>query len=118
MRGGSWNNNPENCRASNRNNNRPNNRNNNIGFRVARDLHFCFQKGQSRCRFVWAAASVPMQVRGLSRSGRPHKVLPGKYVDRTAGLVCKHILAEHPPVLFSHFQKYFFRLRRKSKVKK
>jgi Sulfatase-modifying factor enzyme 1 len=35
MRGGSWNNNAENCRVSNRNNNNPDNRNNNIGFRVA-----------------------------------------------------------------------------------
>ncbi|WP_414563413.1 MULTISPECIES: SUMF1/EgtB/PvdO family nonheme iron enzyme [unclassified Anabaena] len=34
MRGGSWNNNPENCRSANRNNNNPDNANNNIGFRV------------------------------------------------------------------------------------
>nr|WP_228057682.1 SUMF1/EgtB/PvdO family nonheme iron enzyme [Tychonema sp. LEGE 07203] len=35
-RGGSWNNNPRNCRSAYRNNNNPDNRNNNIGFRVAR----------------------------------------------------------------------------------
>lgn len=35
MRGGSWNNNPENVRVSNRNRNEPENRNNNIGFRCA-----------------------------------------------------------------------------------
>jgi hypothetical protein len=35
-RGGSWNNNPQNCRAANRNRNTPTNRNNNIGFRLAR----------------------------------------------------------------------------------
>ena len=35
LRGGSWNNNPNNLRASNRNNNTPDNRNNNIGFRCA-----------------------------------------------------------------------------------
>ncbi|WP_229425770.1 SUMF1/EgtB/PvdO family nonheme iron enzyme [Lusitaniella coriacea] len=35
MRGGSWNNNPRNCRSANRNRNNPGNRNNNIGFRVA-----------------------------------------------------------------------------------
>jgi len=35
-RGGSWNNNPDNCRVANRNNNNPDNRNNNIGFRLAR----------------------------------------------------------------------------------
>jgi formylglycine-generating enzyme required for sulfatase activity len=35
IRGGSWNNKPENLRASNRNRNNPDNRNNNIGFRLA-----------------------------------------------------------------------------------
>ena len=34
-RGGSWNNNPQNCRAAYRNNNTPTNRNNNVGFRLA-----------------------------------------------------------------------------------
>jgi len=34
-RGGSWNNEPQNCRAAVRNNNTPTNRNNNIGFRLA-----------------------------------------------------------------------------------
>jgi hypothetical protein len=33
-RGGSWNNNAQNCRTANRNNNTPDNRNNNIGFRL------------------------------------------------------------------------------------
>ncbi|MBN2892649.1 MAG: SUMF1/EgtB/PvdO family nonheme iron enzyme [Bacteroidales bacterium] len=35
-RGGSWNNNANNCRVANRNNNNPNNYNNNIGFRLVR----------------------------------------------------------------------------------
>ncbi|MEA5464353.1 SUMF1/EgtB/PvdO family nonheme iron enzyme [Leptothoe sp. PORK10 BA2] len=34
LRGGSWNNNPDNCRSANRNRNARDNRNNNIGFRV------------------------------------------------------------------------------------
>jgi formylglycine-generating enzyme required for sulfatase activity len=34
-RGGSWNNNAENCRSGNRNNNQPDNRNVSIGFRLA-----------------------------------------------------------------------------------
>ncbi len=34
IRGGSWNNNPVNCRAAYRNNNTPGFRNNNVGFRV------------------------------------------------------------------------------------
>ena len=35
LRGGSWNNNAQNCRSANRNNNNPDNRNNNNGFRLA-----------------------------------------------------------------------------------
>jgi hypothetical protein len=38
-RGGSWNNNPQNCRVSNRNNNTPDNRNNNLGLRLASQLN-------------------------------------------------------------------------------
>lgn len=39
LRGGSWNNNPDNVRASTRNDNHPDNRNNNIGFRVLCSSH-------------------------------------------------------------------------------
>lgn len=39
LRGGSWNNNPHNARASYRNNNNPDNRNNNIGFRLVCARH-------------------------------------------------------------------------------
>jgi hypothetical protein len=38
LRGGSWNNNPQNLRAANRNRNAPANRNNNAGFRLSRTL--------------------------------------------------------------------------------
>jgi hypothetical protein len=38
LRGGSWNNNAQNCRSANRNRNEPGNRNDNIGFRLARAL--------------------------------------------------------------------------------
>ena len=34
-RGGSWNNNDNNCRVANRNNNNPDNSNNNLGFRLS-----------------------------------------------------------------------------------
>jgi len=58
LRGGSWNNNPNNCRAANRNRNNPNNRNNNIGFRVARDFLGGISTRQSLCRPLGAAQSV------------------------------------------------------------
>ena len=35
IRGGSWNNDPQNARVANRNNNGPTNRNHNLGFRLA-----------------------------------------------------------------------------------
>jgi hypothetical protein len=35
LRGGSWNNTPQNLRSANRNRNAPDNRNNNTGFRIA-----------------------------------------------------------------------------------
>lgn len=38
LRGGSWNNNDNNCRVANRNRNNPNNRNNNNGFRLAQHI--------------------------------------------------------------------------------
>jgi len=37
LRGGAWNNNPNNLRAANRNRNNPINRNNNVGFRCLQD---------------------------------------------------------------------------------
>ncbi|MCF7858224.1 MAG: SUMF1/EgtB/PvdO family nonheme iron enzyme [Candidatus Cloacimonetes bacterium] len=45
LRGGSWNNNDNNCRVANRNNNNPDNSNNNNGFRFSntfysQNLHF------------------------------------------------------------------------------
>jgi hypothetical protein len=38
-RGGSWNNNANNCRVANRNNNGPDNDNNNLGFRLVSTTH-------------------------------------------------------------------------------
>ncbi|MGH7454269.1 MAG: SUMF1/EgtB/PvdO family nonheme iron enzyme [bacterium] len=37
LRGGSWNNNPDNLRCANRNRNNPTNRNDNVGFRCVQD---------------------------------------------------------------------------------
>ena len=52
LRGGSWNNNPQNCRVANRNNNTPGNRNNNVGFRLANTGKYardCRLYGCGRC---------------------------------------------------------------------
>src|SRR5262249_40350803 len=48
MRGGSWNNKPENLRASNRNRNNADNRNNNVGFRLAPSARTAILPVQSR----------------------------------------------------------------------
>ncbi|MEB3232233.1 MAG: SUMF1/EgtB/PvdO family nonheme iron enzyme [Leptolyngbyaceae bacterium] len=45
LRGGSWNNNPRNCRSANRNRNNADNENNNIGFRVV-----CSSPSTLRCQ--------------------------------------------------------------------
>ncbi|MFN0175796.1 MAG: SUMF1/EgtB/PvdO family nonheme iron enzyme [Saprospiraceae bacterium] len=58
LRGGSWNNNPENCRVANRNRNNPNNRNNNVGFRVVRDFRGAYPLARVRVAQSWAAWSV------------------------------------------------------------
>ncbi|WP_315874338.1 hypothetical protein [Leptothermofonsia sichuanensis] len=48
MRGGSWYNNPGNCRSANRNRNTPTNQNNNIGFRVV-----CASPCTLQCQSRW-----------------------------------------------------------------
>jgi len=47
-RGGSWNNNGNNCRSANRNNNNPSNTNNNIGFRLASSSRRLTARGGSQ----------------------------------------------------------------------
>jgi hypothetical protein len=59
LRGGSWNNNPQNTRAANRNRNQPNNRSVWSGFRVASTLH-------ARAVTVKAVAGVYESVQGSS----------------------------------------------------
>ena len=44
-RGGSWNNNADNCTSSNRNNNNPSNNNNNLGFRLSSTLRLSRMEG-------------------------------------------------------------------------
>ncbi|MBK6930485.1 MAG: hypothetical protein IPH12_06295 [Saprospirales bacterium] len=63
MRGGSWNNNPQNCRVANRNNDAPGNRNNNTGFRLANTGKYARNRrlyGRGGCgRFCPAACPAP-----------------------------------------------------------
>nr|WP_071782822.1 SUMF1/EgtB/PvdO family nonheme iron enzyme [Planktothrix agardhii] len=47
IRGGSWNNNPRNCRSANRNKNEPDSRNRNYGFRVVSLPPACALLGQN-----------------------------------------------------------------------
>ncbi|OQB33754.1 MAG: hypothetical protein BWY09_02747 [Candidatus Hydrogenedentes bacterium ADurb.Bin179] len=83
-RGGSWNNNGNNCRSANRNNNNnPSNVNNNVGFRLSSssrrqiaDVH-----GYPR--------RAPVMTRPLSCSG-----IPGQIADEPGGLVG---VSEGPP---------------------
>lgn len=63
-RGGSWNNNARNCRASNRNNNSPGNRNNNLGFRLLST------RRRQRARFKDPAREPAPCPGGPSRSGK------------------------------------------------
>lgn len=75
LRGGSWNNNAENCRSANRNRNTPTNRNNNNGFRVA--LHF--RMLENTCPGIaWltgpASVVTEVQVPFLSRRSLPMRV--------------------------------------------
>lgn len=63
LRGGSWNNNPDNARASNRNRNHPDERNNNIGFRVVSSAHIPATAGSAGIadhglRYAMAGASM------------------------------------------------------------
>ncbi|MBK8538762.1 MAG: SUMF1/EgtB/PvdO family nonheme iron enzyme [Ardenticatenia bacterium] len=68
LRGGSWNNNPDNARASYRNNNHPNNRNRNIGFRVVLAAH-------APLPLLWSGAfwpdDLPERLAGRGVPGMP-----------------------------------------------
>jgi len=77
IRGGSWNNEPDNVRSANRNRNTPTKRNDNIGFRCAQDA--C---PMARVRiFMGKVRSVPLGVQtdpGLvgSSAGQPKNAPP------------------------------------------
>ncbi len=76
IRGGSWNNNAQNCRSANRNNNNPDNRNNNIGFRLANSRHCptarVYGRGLSAPGHDQALGPVP----GRRRAARDEEAAP------------------------------------------
>jgi len=87
MRGGSWNNDAQNCRSAVRNNNAPGNRNNNLGFRLSRSrqrsvavcsrMHRPHQRPDHRPGPAPAPAGQirPAQRRSVGRKART--LLPG-----------------------------------------
>jgi len=76
LRGGSWNNNDNNCRLANRNNNNPDNANNNNGFRIVRTP-------ARRNR----AVGIPRARSGESRPVPAMAATPSKHESGRAGLV-------------------------------
>lgn len=67
-RGGSWNNNPANVRAANRNNNSPDNRNNNLGFRLLSTNH----------RQTGPVHGPALRAQGLSKPSSRAGLSPGR----------------------------------------
>lgn len=76
-RGGSWNNNANNCRVANRNNNTPDNSNNNIGFRPVSTT----QGKDTRCPSH--ATRVPAAIGSGTNMARPRAA--GSASERRAG---------------------------------
>jgi hypothetical protein len=81
LRGGSWNNNPNNLRCANRNNNEPTNRNNNIGFRCAQDAGKPIRMPEFGCLRTTEARMPPSRVRsGLASARQTNKTVRGREV--------------------------------------
>jgi len=80
-RGGSWNNNANNCRSANRNRNNPDNRNNNLGFRVA----------LAQVKAGWPQRTEPAAVPS------PQRVVAGQSArERGPVLVAEQVSAKAP----------------------
>ncbi len=71
-RGGSWNNNAENCAVSNRNSNSPDNRNNNLGFRLVRSAQLALWSGNLAADCKKTSRLPPASAPRSSRSGADH----------------------------------------------
>ncbi|MBU0754151.1 MAG: hypothetical protein KJ645_03365 [Planctomycetes bacterium] len=87
-RGGSWNNNPRNCRSANRNNNDPGNRNNNLGFRPVFEcmpLRMAGLHGYPPGFFRHAQPRVPAE--GNQPPNRFQPAVAGRFPKATAGFL-------------------------------
>ncbi|MFZ4633714.1 MAG: SUMF1/EgtB/PvdO family nonheme iron enzyme [Saprospiraceae bacterium] len=94
IRGGSWNNDPTNCRVANRNNNTPDNRNNNAGFRLA-NTGISSPEGRTLrcappCGFLSSSLSCPQVISDLGRKRfqtarlvAPHRANSGPFFWHT-----------------------------------
>ena len=69
VRGGSWNNDQVNARASYRNDNAPDNRNNNLGLRVVRSSHILIPLHGTAERKVTYPAAVASLLTGMAGTG-------------------------------------------------
>ena len=91
IRGGSWNNKPENLRSSNRNRNNTDNRNNNIGFRLAQSARTAHSRPRAILFMdrVGAAAGVHEPAsRPPAQAGTPNRE-PGVRQTGAGGLFCR-----------------------------
>jgi len=93
LRGGSWNNNPDNARSANRNRNNADNRNNNVGFRLlCSGTAFLISSadGPRRPGFAgWGGVGKMVRVRPVRAGYR----LPGAYKTRAfRGLQPRNVL--------------------------
>ena len=94
LRGGSFNNNPQRLRSTNRNRNTPDNRNNNIGFRVSSTTLCCFSVDTP----VLAALRSHQPCRVQSTVARPVSKIGGlrpKYPRDPVGLVGRQVRTSH-----------------------
>ncbi|PIV53570.1 MAG: hypothetical protein COY53_03320 [Elusimicrobia bacterium CG_4_10_14_0_8_um_filter_37_32] len=78
LRGGSWNNNANNCRSSNRNRNNPDNRNNNNGFRCVSPVSLKAGNISGKARIDPAKAGPSVQILSLKPVSCPRLFLSGQ----------------------------------------
>jgi hypothetical protein len=110
IRGGSWNNNAENCTAANRNRNEPGNANNNVGFRLLAAPPAPGQRRRNRPAFLlhaataWTNASVPRLVL-VARANAPGAAFSSgeSVVAKTFDATLKDMGRESAPGILAAF---------------